>query len=274
MSAAILDWAGVRFDMNPARAVSLAITLDFDGPQPGFFGAPSARRKAMQSGGFTGDTRQGGSCNCEVLEITPHCNGTHTECVGHITEARATVSQQIGTVLCPALLLSIQPARLDSTEDSGPGKADGSDPVISKKALEAAWQLQAPATPPQALILRTLPNSPDKARRDWMEGPTPPWITREAAQWIVDQGIDHLLVDMPSVDRGDDDGELVTHRIFWGLPAGSRKLIEAERPQASVTEMIFAADAVLDGFYLLNLQYPDFSTDATPSKPLLHPLAD
>jgi len=267
----ILDWQGVHFDMNPARAMSLAIPLDFEGPQPGFFGAPRARRKALEAGGFTGDTRAGGTCNCEVLEITPHCNGTHTECVGHITEERATVPEQIGTVLCPALLLSLYPSCLDSTDDSGPSKAEGSDSVIHKAALKAAWAGLSPAIPPLALIIRSLPNESTKKQRDWMESPAPPWITREAAEWIVEQGIEHLLVDMPSVDRADDEGELVTHRIFWGLPPSSAKLPEAKRPFASVTEMIYAEDHQGDGLYLLNLQYPDFRSDAVPSQPLLHP---
>lgn len=271
MTGAVLDWTGTRFDMNPARAVSLAVPLDFDGPQPGFFGAPRARRKALELGGFTGDTRQGGSCNCEVLEITPHCNGTHTECVGHITEDRATVPGQIGAVLCPALLLSLHPARLDSTNETGPTKAEGPDAVIPKAALENALDRLAPSTPPQALIIRTLPNGGDKTARDWMAGPPPAWLTREAATWLVEQGIDHLLVDQPSVDRPDDDGELVTHRIFWGLPPASRKLMEATRPDASITEMIFADNGTGDGLYLLDLQYPDFRTDAVPSRPLLYP---
>jgi len=271
VSTALLNWQGQNFDMNPARAVSLAIPLDFEGPQPGFFGAPRARRKALASGGFTGDTREGGSCNCEVLELTPHCNGTHTECVGHITHERATVPEQIGPVLCPALLLSVHPARLDSTEDSGPAKAEGSDSVITRLALQKAWELLSPKVPPQAMIIRTLPNTPEKQQRDWMDAPRPAWITREAAAWMVEQGIEHLLVDMPSVDRADDDGELVSHRLFWGLPDGSRKLLEAQRPGASITEMIFVPDALSDGLYLLNLQYPDFGSDAVPSRPLIHP---
>lgn len=271
MSTAVLDWAGIRFDMNPTRAVSLAIPLDFEGPQPGFFGAPPARRKPLQAGDFTGDTRDGGTCNCEVLEITPHCNGTHTECVGHITADRATVPGQIGHVLCPALLVSVHPARLDSTNETGPDKAHGGDSVISRQALDNALARLSPNHPPQALIIRTLPNGTDKLGRNWMDGAAPAWLTREAAQWLIDQGIDHLLVDMPSVDRPDDDGELVAHRLFWGLPAGSRKLMEAMRPEASITEMIFADDTVNDGLYLLELQFPAFGTDAVPSRPLLHP---
>ncbi len=47
----------------------------------------------MQAGEFLGDTRSGGSCNAEVLTLTPHCNGTHTECIGHITDERITLAE-------------------------------------------------------------------------------------------------------------------------------------------------------------------------------------
>lgn len=270
MSAPIVDFGGQSFSLDPRRAHSLAIAMDFEGPQPGFFGAPPARRKALEGGEFIGDTRQGGSCNCEVLEIIPHCNGTHTECVGHVTDERTAVHRKLGPVMVPALLLSLHPMRLDSSGESGPATATDSDPVLTRQALREAWEHLAPDLPPRALILRTLPNTSDKRQRDWM-GTGSAWLTREAAEWLVEAGIEHLLVDQPSVDRPEDGGELVAHRIFWGLPSGSRKLMEARRPEASITEMIYAPDNVADGLWLLDLQYPELETDAVPSRPLLYP---
>ena len=38
-----------------------------------------------------GDTKQGGSCNFDTITLTPHCNGTHTECMGHITHENVSV---------------------------------------------------------------------------------------------------------------------------------------------------------------------------------------
>ena len=45
----------------------------------------------ISDGQFIGDTRMGGPCNFETYSITPHCNGTHTECVGHITNERVSI---------------------------------------------------------------------------------------------------------------------------------------------------------------------------------------
>jgi hypothetical protein len=87
---------------------------------------------------------------------------------------------------------------------------------------------------------------------------------------IVAAGIEHLLVDTPSIDRTHDGGRLTTHRIFWGMAEDNRPA--ATRRRATVTEMIFVPAAVADGLYALALHLPPFVTDAAPSRPLLYPL--
>ena len=36
----------------------------------------------------------------------------------------------------------------------------------------------------------------------------PRHLTREAAEFLVARGIEHLLVDLPSIDRAHDEGRL------------------------------------------------------------------
>jgi hypothetical protein len=43
---------------------------------------------------------------------------------------------------------------------------------------------------------------------------------------------------------------------------------------STITEMIFVADEVEDGTYLLNLQIASFENDASPSKPILFKIND
>src|SRR5688500_14959896 len=71
--------------------IDIAIPLDFDGEQPRAFGVEPATSVACEYGSLVGDTRRGGSCNFERVTFIPHCNGTHTECVGHITNERISV---------------------------------------------------------------------------------------------------------------------------------------------------------------------------------------
>ena len=123
---------------------------------------------------------------------------------------------------------------------------------------------------PAALVVRTLRDGqPLRA----YEGPAPaPYLSRQAAEWIVAHGIETLVLDLPSADRADDGGKLTAHRVFFGLPPGSRDARAASRPHASITELAWVPAGIADGYYLLDLQIPAFVTDAAPSRPLLFPV--
>jgi len=73
------------------------------------------------------------------------------------------------------------------------------------------------------------------------------------------------LVDMPSVDREEDQGKLLAHHAFWNYP-------KQPRMHATITEMIYADSSIADGMYMLNLQVASFRNDAAPSRPVLYRL--
>src|SRR5699024_871609 len=89
-----------------------------------------------------------------------------------------------------------------------------------------------------------------------------PYLSQEAAIYLRDCGIDHLLIDLPSVDKEKDQGKLMAHKAFWDYP-------NAPRYHATITELIYVPDDVKDGEYLLNLQVAPFHNDASPSRPVL-----
>ena len=129
---------GRRLRVDFSKPVSIAIPLDFTGPQPSCFGAARAEARPLAAGDFVGDTRAGGSCNCEILTLAPHCNGTHTECVGHVTLDRVAISERLPGGLELALLVTIAPvAAAGSTEDSDPAPQAG-DRLVSAAALREA----------------------------------------------------------------------------------------------------------------------------------------
>jgi kynurenine formamidase len=263
---------GRELSVDLSRPLDLALELNFAGAQPRHFGAPraSAREFTPPGSAFNGSVARGASCNCEVITLIPHCNGTHTECAGHLTRERLDAWRVAPTGLTPALLLSVVPE---------PAAGEGSEPapqaadrLITRGSLERSWCNSAPFAP-RALIIRTLPNSADKRVRDYT-GETPPYLSREAAQLLVSRGILHLVVDVPSIDRAHDEGRLAAHHIFFGLPPTAVRLAAAARPDATITELAFVPDSALDGFYLLELQVPALSGDAVPSRPLLYPITD
>src|SRR4051794_4105430 len=116
----------MRYRAGAGDAFHLSIPLLFNGPQPNAFGAPPARSEACMSGSLIGDTRRGGSCNFDSISLIPHCNGTHTECVGHITHERISVRDCLRDTFIPALLVSVEPER-----------QAGGDLVIGWELLEA-----------------------------------------------------------------------------------------------------------------------------------------
>jgi kynurenine formamidase len=257
---------GRRFRADFGKPVSIAIPLDFAGEQPSCFGAPRAEAHPLRAGGFTGDTRAGGSCNCEVLTLAPHCNGTHTECVGHVTDERVAVHERVPGGLRLALLVTVAPMpAADTPEDSEPPPAAG-DRLVTAAAIDAAAARHA-GPPPSALVLRTTGENPHRAYL----GPSPaPYLSRQAVAWAVAHGIEALVLDLPSADRAQDGGLLTAHRAFFGLPRGSRRADQAGRPGACITELAWIPPQVADGFYLLDLQLPPFMADAAPSRPLLY----
>ena len=91
------------------------------------------------------------------------------------------------------------------------------------------------------------------------------YLESEALAWLAAIGVKHLLLDLPSVDRESDGGELLGHRAFWCYP-------QATRRDCTITEMIFVPDEVKDGIYFMNLQVAAFDNDAAPSRPLLFPI--
>ncbi len=253
-----------------AAGVELAIRLDLHGAQPRHFGAPPATGRPLEVAGFIGSVAHGASCNCEVVQFIPHCNGTHTECAGHLTQEPLDAYPLAPAGLVPAMLLSVTPQSCAAAgEDSDPAAGDG-DLLVTRRALERAWPALAPFGV-RALVVRTLPNPPAKAQRDYTAG-NAAYLSRPAAQLLVERGIEHLVVDLPSLDREHDAGRLTAHRIFFGLPPGSTRLAAATRAHATVTELAYVPDSLRDGPYLLELQVPAFSGDAVPCRPLLYGL--
>jgi len=256
-----IDARVLRFD--PEKPIDISIPLDFHGAQPNAYGVAEATAKACEAGDLVGDTRRGGSCNFEQVTLIPHCNGTHTECVGHITHERISVRDCLRDAFLSARVFTIDPEPAGETRETYPIPFGDRDRVITAKILQERMPVQRS----DALIVRTLPNGGKTSRRYVDE--IPPYFTSEAIEFIVSKGVRHLLVDLPSIDRLFDEGRLSNHRHFWNVEPDSFEVNGNTRANSTITELIFVPDAVPDGEYLLNLQIAPFVSDAAPSRPLL-----
>ncbi len=195
---------------------------------------------------FNGSVADGGNVNFRNIYFNPHGHGTHTECVGHIAKEWVSINQQLRTFFAIAAVITVSPEKL------------GDDGVITRDQLDLSnYPLR-----PSAVIIRTVPN--EEAKRSINYSSTnPPYLAKDAAVYLRDFGIEHLLIDLPSVDREEDEGVLASHHAFWNYPNNPRL-------QATISELIYVPNEVADGNYLLNLQIAPFENDATPSKPVIY----
>ena len=106
-----------------------------------------------------------------------------------------------------------------------------------------------------------------------METP-PPFFSFEAMEYINSRNVQHLLVDLPSIDRTFDEGKLSGHHTYWNVVQGSHDVDPTTHSLRTITEMIYVPMEVADGSYLLNLHVAPFVGDAAPSRPLLYLLQE
>jgi kynurenine formamidase len=251
-----------KFNIDFSKGLNISIPLNFNSEQPNTYAVDRARSKPYHDGNFIGDTRKGGPCNFETYIFTPHCNGTHTECIGHITNERIDILASLNVEMIPSTLISITPK--PTTENYIP-KLSLEDLVITKKDLEKTLNAVNPEFL-NGLIVRTLPNTESKKSRNYMKE-SPSFFSIDAMEYIVSLGVEHLFVDTPSVDRLLDEGNLSAHNIFWETKG---KEFNHKSQTKTITEMIFVSEDIIDGSYLLNLQIPAFVSDAAPSRPILY----
>ena len=269
-----IDDKTYRFDSQ--KPLDISIPLKFNGAQPNAYGVEKASSKPCEAGAIIGDTRLGGSVNFEQYKFIPHCNGTHTECAGHITHERISVRDCLTDAFVLASLVSVTPEKAADSSESYAVELSNNDLLITRRAIETAFnnlesQISDFKSSAKALIIRTLPNDESKLTRTYLEE-IPPFFTTEAIIWMRDAGINHLLVDMPSIDRIFDEGKLSNHRIFWRMQQGAFEFAPDSLIHNTITELIYVPGEIADGRYLLNLQIAPFASDASPSRPLLFSL--
>lgn len=189
---------------------------------------------------------EGASVNFNNIYFNPHAHGTHTECAGHITEKVHSINQNLKTFFFLAEVITVAP------------ESDKEDKIISKKQLQFALGNKKR----DAIILRTIPNTRDKLSRQYSHTNWP-YLKEDAVKFLVSKGVKHLLIDLPSIDKEKDGGELLGHNAFWNTKG---KL----RLDATITELIYVSNKIEDGEYFLNLQIAPFENDASPSKPILY----
>lgn len=233
-----------EIDLSAPLDISIPITGKKENVNAWYVGHP--RIEPHENEEFTGSISAGASTNFYDIWFNPHAHGTHTECVGHISKEHQSVNKNLRQFFFMAEVITITPI-----------EAHG-DLVITLDHLKNALKNVVP----KALVIRTTPNAKYKLTKQY-SNTNPPYLLKEAMEYIRDLDVEHLLIDLPSVDKEKDSGQLAAHRAFWNF-GGEVRL------NATITEFIYVADTIIDGKYFLNLQVAPFENDASPSRPVLY----
>lgn len=238
---------GKNYRADLSTGIDLSIPVSENGKLNAYYAHP-VRMEPFKMGDWVGEVALGAPVNYRDVHFNPHGNGTHTECVGHIDKTIYSVNKYFKQYHSVAQLISVVPTIMDN-----------GDCIILADQLSALKQTDS-------VIIRTLPNKVDKRERNY-SGTNPPFLHHLAITKLVASGCKHLILDLPSVDREEDGGELLGHRAFWNYPT-------APRMDCTITELAFIPSNVVDGLYLLNLQVAPFENDAAPSRPVIFPLEE
>lgn len=235
-----------RADLS--KPFEIGIPLQHGQQNPNCYWADEPKLETIRMGNFVGSVAEGGPVNYQKFTFSPHGNGTHTECYGHISADGASTAYLVKSFHSMCRVVSIEPELMNK------------DMVITL----AAFKNEVDRTDSEAIVIRTLPNGVDTITRKY-SGTNPPYLESALAAYLAKNKVIHLLVDLPSVDKEVDGGELLAHKAFWQFPRQTRK-------HATITELIYVPNHVEDGLYLLNLQLTTLVADASPSRPILFPI--
>lgn len=243
-----------QIDLSKPIDISIPLVNTESNPIAWYLDKPDI--SPVEMGDWIGKVSEGNSStNFNNITFNPHAHGTHTECLGHITKAFYSVNDSLKEFFFFGQLVTIEPEL----------QANG-DFVITLEQVKKVWIEQDQ----KAIVFRTLPNLKEKKSAKYSHT-NPPYLSWEVCVFLRAKGVEHLLIDLPSVDKEKDEGKLLAHKAFWNVTNVSQ-LNDDARLNATITEMIYVANEVEDGFYFLNLQIASFVNDASPSKPVLYQL--
>ena len=235
-----------KYTIDLSKPIDISIAIDPAKQNINAWYLEDPKITPVTDGDWEGSVQKGGDVNFNTIQFNPHSHITHTECVGHITEKVHSVNENLKQFFFLAEVITVVPELIDG------------DMVISKKQLQYALGKKKR----DAVVIRTLPNLKEKKSYQY-SNTNPSYLLEEAAVFLREKGVKHLLIDLPSVDKEKDGGKLLAHNAFWNTK-GELRL------DATITEFIYVPNAVEDGTCFLNIMIAPFENDATPSKPVLY----
>lgn len=245
-----IEFKKVVATFNLSKKIPCFYSLVHGENNPRCFYLPYPSFEPFRIGNFVGSVAEGGAANCMVVTVAPHGSGTHTECIGHIAGGDFSISATISQSLFLGYFGSVG---IEAFEN---------DMVVSHTDVENLFsKLTTDCT---TLLLQingeyNMDNS----------GSNPPYFLAKTMELIVERGIEHLIINTPSVDKEEDGGVLEAHHIFWNYQRNG-----TPRLGATITELANFPHGLKDGMYIVEIQVAPINSDASPSRIFLYPIED
>ena len=157
---ATIEHKGHTFQVDLSQPIDLSIPLKNGADNPTAWYVPDVKMEPVVMDDWVGEVKQGGSVNFFNIAFNPHGHGTHTECVGHISQEKHSVNQCVQQFFFTAKVISVTP------------QPEGEDLVITLESIEKDW------TATEAIVIRTLPNSKKKLYRQYSNS-NPPYLQKK-----------------------------------------------------------------------------------------------
>ena len=179
-----INYNNRTFTTSLNEPIDISIPLKNGDGNPNCFWAEPVVFETIRDGDFIGSVAEGGSVNYKKVIITPHGNGTHTECYGHISsdiEGVMTNSMSIFHFIAQLISLPL------TVKPNG-------DAYIS---FETFFEiLNEKDQLPEAIVIRTLPNTDNKLNKRY-SGNNPPYLDPKITEYLCKKNVNHLLIDLP-----------------------------------------------------------------------------
>jgi kynurenine formamidase len=242
-----LCFNGKNFRVQLDKPIDLSSTYGDSQKEPRAWYAPPVQIEAFRAEGWIGAVSEGSPVNFFDIKLNPHGNGTHTECVGHISLEKQSVDQHFRDYHGIVHLQRVKPR----------GQANG-DQLVTL----ADWpSVELAGRKAVAVAVEGIEFPQD------FSGANPAYFEPELLQYLADQGVEHFITNLPSVDREEDGGALAAHKAFWNYP-------DEPRLQATITELAYFPGELNNGDYFYNLQLAPIANDASPSRLLFYRLEE
>ena len=150
----------ITVDLSNPLDISIKLRNTEKNPEAWYLELPKI--EPVKIGEWVAKVSEGASINFNNINFNPHAHGTHTECVGHISEEFYSVNDALKQFFFLAEVITVAP------------ETKSEDLVISAKQIKKSLVGKTP----EAVVIRTLPNTKSKKSRkhsntNWPYLPSP-----------------------------------------------------------------------------------------------------